>query len=179
MGGGSRGQAPGHGNNAFRFRVGTDAKTGQATRATGSSIRIYNIGDSILMSKVTFVACLVLFLIGCDTNQQTLGLREAVLRKLKDDPDLKDYKLEPAAVADCVVEAISDDAPGIPGDPRREEYFKAYAHIMSVNTPTEAEKILEQYKEFFGSAQGVREAALKVTDHIMTCMGEAIEERGE
>ncbi len=131
------------------------------------------------MSRVAFLVLLVLLLGACDTKQQTLGLREAVLQKLRDDPDLKDYKLDPAAVADCVVKTIADDAPGLPGDPRRETYFKAYSQIMSVKTPTEAEQIVEQYKEFFGSQQSVREAALKVTDHIMTCMGEAIEERGE
>lgn len=131
------------------------------------------------MSKTTLLVLLVLLLGGCDAQKQALGLREAVLAKLKDDPDLKDYKLDPATVADCVVKAISDDAPGIPGDPRRETYFAAYTHMLSVNNPAEAEKTLETYKEFFGSQQGVREAALKVTDHIMTCMGEAIEERGE
>ncbi|MCU0734794.1 MAG: hypothetical protein MUF20_04600 [Methylotetracoccus sp.] len=131
------------------------------------------------MSKKTFLVLLVLLLSACEAQQQAMGLREAVLAKLQDDPDLKDYKLDPAKVADCVVRAISDDAPGIPGDPRRDTYFKAYTHMLSVKTPTEAEQTLEQYKEFFGSQQGVREAALKVTDHIMTCMGEAIEERGE
>lgn len=131
------------------------------------------------MSKTTFLVLLVGLLGACDAKQQALGLREAVLAKLQEDPDLKDYKLDPAVVADCVVKAISDEAPGITGDPRRDTYFKAYGQMLSVKTPAEAEKILEQYKDFFGSAQGAREAALKVTDHIMTCMGEAIEERGE
>ncbi len=131
------------------------------------------------MPKKTFLVLLFVLLGACEARQQAMGLREAVLAKLQEDPDLKDYKLDAATVADCVVKAISEDAPGIPGDPRRDTYFKAYTQLLSVKTPTEAEQALDQYKEFFGSQQGVREAALKVTDFIMTCMGEAIEERGE
>lgn len=131
------------------------------------------------MSKKTFLVLLVMLLGACEARQQAMGLREAVLAKLQDDPDLKDYKLDAATVADCVVKAISDDAPGIPGDPRRDTYFKAYTHLLTVKTPTEAEQALDQYKDFFGSQQGAREAALKVTDLIMSCMGQAIEERGE
>lgn len=132
-----------------------------------------------MLKKTTILALLIALLGGCEPPKQAVGLREAILAKLKDDPDLKDYKLEPAAVADCVMKLISDDAPGITGDPRRDAYFEAYTYLMSVKTPTEAEQALEKYKDFFGSPQGVREAALKVTDHIMSCMGEAIEERGE
>lgn len=131
------------------------------------------------MSKRTFLVLLVLLLSACEPSQQQLGLREAVLAKLKDDPDLKDYKLEPESVADCVVKAISDEAPGITGDPRRDLYFQAYSQLIGVKNPAEAEKAVEKYKDVFGSPQGAREAALKVTDHIMSCMGEAIEERSE
>lgn len=131
------------------------------------------------MPRMKFLFLLALLLSACGREPQHMGLREAVLEKLRDDPDLKDYKLDPAAVADCVVKAISDEAPGITGDPRRETYFQAYTRMLSVKTQAEGDKIVEEYKEFFGSAQAARQAALKVTDHIMSCMGEAIEERGE
>jgi len=131
------------------------------------------------MPKKTLVLLSVLLLTACDIRKEQLGLREAVLARLQEDSDLKDYKLDPASVADCVVASISDGAPGLPGDPRRDAYFQAYARMLSVKTPTEADQAVEQYKDFFGSQQGAREAALRVTDYIMTCMGEAIEERGE
>jgi hypothetical protein len=132
------------------------------------------------MPKKTLVLLTIfLSLIGCDSQKEQLGLREAVLARLQEDPDLKDYKLDPASVTDCVVASIADGAPGMPGDPRRDAYFTAYARILSVKTPTEADQVVEQYKDLFGSQKGAREAALRVTDYIMTCMGEAIEDRGE
>lgn len=120
-----------------------------------------------------------LALTACDSRQEQLTLHDAVLARLKDDPDLKDYKLDPAPVADCVMKLIADNAPGIPGDPRREVYFQAYTKILSVKNPAEADAVVQQYKDHFGSLQASREAALRVTDYLMSCMGEAIEDRDE
>jgi hypothetical protein len=131
------------------------------------------------MSRILPLIVLGLLFSACDAKKQQLGLREAVLAKLQDDPDLKDYKLDPAPIADCVVQAISDGAPGITGDPRRDTYFEAYTKIFNAKTPADADEILKQYKDFFGSEKAGREAALRITDHIMSCMGEAIDERGE
>ncbi len=98
------------------------------------------------------------------------------MAKLQDDPDLKDYKLNPSDVADCVVKSITDSLPGFPGDPRRPKFFEAYAKFVSIKSPGDAEKSMEEYKDLFGSLTQAREAAVSVTDHIMGCMGVAIEQ---
>lgn len=125
---------------------------------------------------VIFAACL---LSACGGGKEQLDLKAALIAKLQEDSDLKDYKLNPADVADCVVQAIADTLPGFTGDPRRKTYFEAYATFVSAKTSADADKAIETYKDLFGSVKQARAAALSVTDHIMGCMGANIEQRGE
>jgi hypothetical protein len=166
-----------------RFTIQHPAKSriisGEEKPRTAAAGLPTNPSSYALMPKKTIALLSVLLLAACDARQEQLGLREAVLARLQEDPDLKDYKLDPAPIADCVLKLIVDAAPGIPGDPRRDGYFKAYARMLSVKNPKEADEAVAQYKDQFGSQQAAREAALRVTDHIMSCMGEAIEDRGE
>lgn len=126
------------------------------------------------MKKLLFAICAFSLLAACTTKEQT-GLREVLIERFKDDQDLKDYKLDPAGVADCVVKEIAESLPGFAGDPRRDRYFEAYAHFLSVKSPGDAEKAIADFQELFGSAKKAREAATSISDHIMTCMGKAIE----
>jgi hypothetical protein len=127
------------------------------------------------MKKLLIAILALSALAGCSTKEQT-GLREALIEKFKDDQDLKDYKLDPGNVADCVVKEITDTLPGFAGDPRRDRYFEAYARFINVKSPGDAEKAITDYQELFGSAKKAREAATSLSDHIMTCMGKAIEQ---
>jgi hypothetical protein len=129
------------------------------------------------MKKLFIAICVMFALTGCSTKEQT-GLREALIAKFKDDQDLKDYKLDPASVADCVIDQISGTLPGFAGDPRREKFFEAYARFVNAKSSSEAEKTIADSQELFGSTQKARAAAISVTDHVMTCMGKAIESTG-
>jgi len=124
----------------------------------------------------TFLIILLttLTLFGCARKEKT-GLHDVLLEKFKDDQDLKDYKLDPSEVADCVVDEISASLPGFAGDPRRPKFFEAYARFMSVKSQADAEASVAEFKDLFGSTENAREAATTITDHIMTCMGKAIE----
>jgi hypothetical protein len=113
----------------------------------------------------------------CGSSKEQLDLKEALLSKLKDDSDLKDYKLDPSDIADCIVDEITDSLPGIVGDPRRPRFLEAYAKFIAVKSPSDAEMAAETYKDLFGSAQQAREAGLGVTDYIMSCIGAAVEKR--
>lgn len=125
--------------------------------------------------KLVLAACVALGLFsGCNTKQKT-GLQETLVERLKDDQDLKDYNLDPAEVAECVVKEITDSMPGFAGDPRREKYFEAYGRFLAVKSPADAEKAIGEFQQLFGSPKKAREAANSITDHIMTCMGKAIE----
>ncbi len=130
------------------------------------------------MKKLLIAICAAfLLLAGCSSKEQT-GLKEALVAKFKDDQDLKDYKLDPGPIADCVVKQITDSLPGFAGDPRRDRYFDAYVRFVNVKSPNDAEKAITDFTELFGSAKKAREAANGVTDHVMTCMGKAIERVG-
>jgi hypothetical protein len=124
----------------------------------------------------TFLIILLttLTLFGCARKEKT-GLHDVLLEKFKDDQDLKDYKLDPSEVADCVVDEISASLPGFAGDPRRPKFFEAYARFMNVKSQADAEASVAEFKDLFGSTENAREAATTITDHIMTCMGKAIE----
>jgi len=126
------------------------------------------------MKKSLIVFCALALLSGCAGKEQT-DLKSVLTAKLKEDSDLKDYKIEAEDVAECVVGEISTDLPGFPGDPRREQFYQAYARFASVRSPDDAEKSINEYKDLFGSVKQAREAALNITNHIMTCMGKAIE----
>lgn len=121
---------------------------------------------------VLFLAALVLS--ACAKKEKT-GLRDVLAQRFSEDQDLKDYKLDPAEVADCVIDEISSTLPGFAGDPRRDEFFKAYEKFFNVKSAADAEASVNEFERLFGSRQKAREAALGVTDHIMTCMGKAIE----
>ena len=121
---------------------------------------------------VLFVAALAVS--ACAKKEKT-GLKDVLIQRFSEDQDLKDYKLDPADVADCVIDEIASTLPGFAGDPRREEYFKAYEKFFNVKSATDAESSINEFERLFGSRQKAREAALGITDHIMTCMGKAIE----
>lgn len=128
------------------------------------------------MKKIIMAALTAAMLSACSAGPEQVSLKEALVSKLKDDPDLKDYKIEPAEVADCVVKAITDSLPGFPGDPKRAKFYEAYAKFVAVKSPGDAESATNEYKDLFGSVIQAREAAVSVTDHIMGCMGIAIEQ---
>ena len=126
------------------------------------------------MKKILILTMASIALIGCGKKEKT-GLRDVLIERFKDDQDLKDYKLDPAVVADCVVDEISGSLPGFAGDPRRAEFFDAYARFLNVKSSADAEKSIADLEKLFGTKQRAREAATSITDHIMTCMGKSID----
>lgn len=131
------------------------------------------------MKKIIVLLFAALCLTACPGRQEQMNLKEALNAKLQDDPDLKDYKINPSEITDCVVDSIADSLPGLPGDPRHARYFQAYAKFLSVKSETDIENAMKEFKDLFGSEKAARTAAVGVTDHIMTCMGVAISKRGD
>ncbi len=126
------------------------------------------------MKKIIVLSFLALSLIACAKKEKT-GLRDTLVERFKEDQDLKDYKLDPEQVADCVVDEIASSLPGFAGDPRRPQFFEAYERFLSVKSQAEAEQSLNDFTRLFGSPEAARVAATSITDHIMTCMGKAID----
>jgi hypothetical protein len=128
--------------------------------------------------KNTLIAVLAaVFLTACGGGKEKTDLKEALIAKFQDDADLKDYKIDPADMAGCVLEAITDDAPGIPGDPRRTRYFEAFTRFVNAKSPADMQKAAQEYQDMFGGVKEAHAAAMSMTDHTMTCMGGAIDAR--
>jgi len=129
------------------------------------------------MKKILICLVIALALSSCQRSKEQTGLKEALIAKLKDDSDLKDYKIDPADMAECVYQEIADGAPGMPGDPKRPRYFEAYTKFVGVGSPGDAEKAIKEYQDVFGDAKAANQAATSITDLIMSCMGAAIDAR--
>jgi len=126
---------------------------------------------SILMIAVT------LLLTGCDRGKS--GLEQALAENFRDDQDLKDYKIDPDDMAECVADKISSAIPGLPGAPQRKAYFEAYTKMVKVTANKEnPQPVLEENKEVFGSVRKAREAAFGITAHVLDCMGELVQQQG-
>lgn len=126
------------------------------------------------MKKLFIAMCVVVSFAGCSKKEKT-GLHDVLVDRFKDDQDLKDYNLDPQDIADCVVDEIAVSLPGFAGDPRRSQFFDAYARFLNVKSESDAEKSVREFEQLFGGAQRAREAATSITDHVMTCMGKGIE----
>jgi hypothetical protein len=127
------------------------------------------------MKKMMTVFIAALLLSGCGDSKEQKDLKQVFTEKFKDDADLKDYKLKPEDIAECVVANISQEAPAIPGDPKRDRYFAAFTKFASVKSPAELEKSVKEYQDVFGGVKESFAAANTITDHVMSCMGLAIE----
>jgi major membrane immunogen (membrane-anchored lipoprotein) len=127
------------------------------------------------MKKIITVFIAVLLLTACGKSKEQLDLKQVLTEKFKDDSDLKDYKLKPEDIADCVVATISDEAPPVPGDSKRIRYFEAFTKFAAAKSPNDLEKAVKDYQDIFGGIKETYAAANNVTDYIMSCMGQAIE----
>ena len=122
------------------------------------------------MNRLFLVCIFAVSLAGC-SNKEEANLLEILTAGYADDPDIKDLKLEPSEMAECVVDKISGEIPGIPGDPRRDPYFKAYISLSV--TPTSKEQILANFRqaeEALGSKQAVYEARESIGAFVVDCM---------
>ena len=127
------------------------------------------------MKKILIVFIAVLLLTACGKSKEQMDLKQVLTEKFKDDSDLKDYKIKPEDIADCVLANISEDAPPVPGDPKRVRYFEAFTKFSSAKSPSDLEKAVKEYQDIFGGVKETYAAANNVTDYIMSCMGMAIE----
>jgi len=98
------------------------------------------------MKKITLIVLVALLTAACAKKEKT-GLREVLVARFSDDQDLKDYKLDPGEVADCVIDEISSSLPGFAGDPRRAEFFSAYERFLNVKSSQDAEAAIRQRDE--------------------------------
>lgn len=106
--------------------------------------------------------------------------KEAVLAQLQGDQDLKDYKIKPERMADCVVETSSRNMPGIAElDPERKKAYIAYAKMINLTKSKSPQQVMEELRAEFGSAQELSYAHGNYTESILSCQTALISEGEE
>lgn len=107
------------------------------------------------------------FLTGCSDKQ---NFQEAVLAKMKADPDLKDYHIEPERMRDCVVDTVGQNMPGIFfADPERLKAFQSYTKMLSLAKSSDPQKALAELRNEFGSAKALFEANRNFSESVLLC----------
>lgn len=129
------------------------------------------------MKKIALFGLSALMLTGCaDKNQY----EQAVLEQMQADKDIKDYKIEPQHMADCVVDLSSKKMPGLfPLDPARLTAYRNYSKMLTLTDAEDQQKTLEDLRTSFGSPQSLADAHRNYTESVMNCLSAIVMESEE
>ncbi len=110
---------------------------------------------------------LSLFLVACADKRQ---YEEVVLEEMKKEQDVKDYKIDPAHMAKCVIDTTYQRMPGLFAfDPDRLQAYRNYAKMLKMSLAKDPQKTLEELRKDFGSPQELANAHSVYTESIMDC----------
>jgi hypothetical protein len=113
------------------------------------------------------VVLLSLFLVACaDKNKY----EQVVLEEMKKEQDVKDYKIDPAYMAKCVIDTTYKRMPGFFAfDPDRLQAYRNYAKMLSMSLAKDPQKTLTELRKDFGSPEELAKAHLVYTESMMDC----------
>jgi len=124
------------------------------------------------MKKILLLCTSALFLTACADKQQ---YEAAVLAEMQGEKDLKDYKLAPEQMTECVVDLSSEKMPGaFAFDPARLTAYQNYTKMLSMHTVKDKQKMLEELRHVFGSPKDLAEAHSNYTESVMDCLAAII-----
>lgn len=119
------------------------------------------------MKKLLLICISVLLLPACADKEQ---YEAAVLAEMQAEQDVKDYNIDPAQMAECVVDVSSKNMPGsFPLDPARLTAYQNYTKMLSMSTAKDKQKTFNELRSTFGSPKELAEAHSNYTDSIMNC----------
>lgn len=128
------------------------------------------------MQKILFLTIAALFLPGCAEKSQ---YEQTVLEQMQQDQDIKDYKLSPETMAQCVVDLSSSKMPGIFAyDPKRLVAYRNYSKMLTLNKAEHPEQVLAELRNDFGSPKGLAEAHNNYTESVLNCIASLLAETG-
>ncbi len=124
------------------------------------------------MKKVILV--LPVFLLAACTDKNEY--RQAVYEQMKEEKDIKDYKIDPERMTDCVVDTSSSKMPGIiPLDPQRVQAYRNYTRMLQLTKSEDPKKTLDELREAFGSPKGLAEAHANYAESVVGCVEGLVE----
>ncbi|MFZ2450352.1 MAG: hypothetical protein CTY16_06650 [Methylobacter sp.] len=132
------------------------------------------------MKKRLLIALTPFLLTACADKDQ---YQAAVLahiekdQKLQEEQHLKDYKIEAARLAKCVVDTSGNKMPGIfPFDPTRLTAYRHYTKMLTLSASPDPKKTLEELRTDFGSGKALAEANSNFTESMLECYSAMVSE---
>lgn len=119
------------------------------------------------MKKQLLVFLLPLLLVSCADKDQ---YEQVVLEEMKKEQDVKDYKIDPAYMAKCVIDTTYKRMPGFFAfDPDRLAAYHNYAKMLKMSVAKDPQKTLDELRKDFGSPQELAKAHSVYTESMMDC----------
>lgn len=119
------------------------------------------------MKKLVLICLSALLLPACADKEQ---YQAAVLEQMQKEQDIKDYKITPETMAECVVALTSENMPGVFAlDPARMTSYRNYTKMLNMQKSEDPKKTLEQLRTDFGSAQALADAHANYTESLLEC----------
>jgi PBP1b-binding outer membrane lipoprotein LpoB len=119
------------------------------------------------MKKTLLILACALLLTACADKQQ---YEQVVLEQMQKEQDIKDYKLSPEDMTNCVVAQTAEKMPGVfPLDPARLTAYRNYSRMLSTAVPKDPKTEMEQLRADFGSPQALSEAHANYTESLVEC----------
>lgn len=120
------------------------------------------------MKKTILILFSVLFLSACADKE---NYQKAVLEQMQSDQDVKDYKIDPEYITQCIVESSSKNMPGLfPFDPERLTAYRNYVKMLELKTSKDPKAVMDQLRKDFGSPKALAEAHTNYTESVMECI---------
>ncbi len=123
------------------------------------------------MKKRLLISLSALLLSACaDKNQY----EEAVLAEMQKEQDIKDYKIDPAHITDCVVDLTTKKMPGLFAfDPNRMTAYRNYAEMLTLTQAKNDQEFKSKRNKLiqdFGSPKALADARLNYSESIGNCL---------
>ncbi|NOU20741.1 MAG: hypothetical protein HOO93_02955 [Methyloglobulus sp.] len=119
------------------------------------------------MKKLLFILLLPLFLVACSDKNH---YEQVVLEEMEKEKDVRDYKIEPAHMAKCVIDTTYLKMPGFFAfDPDRLAAYRNYAKMLTLTKEKDPKETLAELRKAFGSPQELAKAHTNYTESIMDC----------
>jgi len=124
------------------------------------------------MTKRLLIFSFALFLSACSDQNQ---YKAAVLAEMQKEQDIKDYKIDPQNMTDCVVDLSSKNMHGLfPFDPTRMTAYRNYTTMLTVTQSEDPKATLVQLAKDFGSSKALIEARVNYSESIGNCLASII-----
>ena len=125
------------------------------------------LSGAMYMKKKLLILLFPLFVVACaDKNQY----EEVVLEEIKKEQDVKDYKIDPAYMAKCVIDTTYKRMPGFfVFDPDRLAAYRNYAKMLKMSVSKDPQKTLNELRKDFGSPDELAKAHSVYTESMMDC----------